>query len=244
MGGVSNGIVLHGGLRSFCATFMVFADYMRPTIRLAALMNLPTIFIFTHDSVFVGEDGPTHQPVEHLASLRIIPGLTVLRPADAEETVEAWKMAVENTTGPTVLALTRQNLSVFAKSDSNWKKTIRKGAYLAADCSGTPDAVVVATGSEVNLAIDAAKASSKNVRVVSMVSRETFQAQDLAFRSSLIPKDIKTIVVEAGVRSGWEGIATSSEDILSIDKFGISAPAAEIKTHFGLTVENLVKIIG
>ncbi|RLD32277.1 MAG: transketolase, partial [Bacteroidetes bacterium] len=142
MGGIANGITLHGGLRTFCATFMVFADYMRPTIRLAALMNLPSIFIFTHDSVFVGEDGPTHQPVEHLASLRIIPNTTVLRPADAEETVESWKMAVENITGPTVLALTRQNLTVFAKDDSDWKSTIRKGAYIAADCSGKPDVVL------------------------------------------------------------------------------------------------------
>ncbi len=244
MGGIANGLLLHGGLRTFCATFMVFADYMRPTIRLAALMNLPTIFIFTHDSVFVGEDGPTHQPVEHLASLRIIPGLTVLRPADGEETVEAWKMAVENITGPTVLALTRQNLTVFAKDDSDWKSTIRKGAYIAADCSGKPDVVLVATGSEVNLAMDAAQASDKNVRVVSMVSRETFQSQDLTFRNNLIPTGIKTIVVEAGVRSGWEGIASSAEDILAIDTFGISAPAAELKKHFGLTVENLVKMIG
>jgi len=243
MGGIANGITLHGGLRTFCATFMVFADYMRPTIRLAALMNLPTTFILTHDSVFVGEDGPTHQPVEHLASLRIIPNVTVLRPADAEETVEAWKMAMENTTGPTVLALTRQNLTVFAKNDSNWKETIRKGAYIAADSNSVPDVVIVATGSEVNLALDAAKASDKNVRVVSMVSRETFQAQDNAFRSSLIPEGVQTVVVEAGVRSGWEGIASSSADMLTIDTFGISAPAADIKQHFGLTVENLVKII-
>lgn len=244
MGGVANGITLHGGLRTFCATFMVFADYMRPTIRLAALMNLPTIFILTHDSVFVGEDGPTHQPVEHLASLRIIPGLTVLRPGDAEETVEAWKMAVGNISGPTVLALTRQNLSVFTKSDSNWQDTIRKGAYTAADCNGKPDVVVVATGSEVNLALDAAKKSDKNVRVISMISRETFLKQEKTFRNQLIPAGTKTVAVEAGVRSGWGCIATSSEDILSIDTFGISAPAADIKNHFGLTVENLVKIIG
>jgi transketolase len=243
MGGIANGITLHGGLRTFCATFMVFADYMRPTIRLAALMNLPTIFILTHDSVFVGEDGPTHQPVEHLASLRIIPGLTVLRPGDAEETLEAWKMAMENTDGPTVLALTRQNLTVFSKSDSNWQKTIRLGAYIASDSDENPDVVIVATGSEVNLALEAAEVSDKNVRVVSMISRETFQAQDNAFRSSLIPEGVKTVVVEAGVRSGWEGIATSSEDLLTIDTFGISAPAADIKKHFGLTVENLVKIL-
>ena len=244
MGGVANGLLLHGGLRAFCATFMVFADYMRPTVRLAALMGLPTIFIFTHDSVFVGEDGPTHQPVEHLASLRIIPGLTVLRPADAEETVEAWKMAMENTTGPTVLALTRQNLTVFAKDDSRWKETIRKGAYIAADCNGKPDVVVVATGSEVNLAVDAAKASDKNIRVVSMISRETFIVQDKAFKKNLIPADTRTVVVEAGVRSGWGGIATSADDLLTIDTFGISAPAADVKQHFGLNVENLVKIIG
>ncbi len=244
MGGVANGITLHGGLRTFCATFMVFADYMRPSIRLAALMNLPVIYIFTHDSVFVGEDGPTHQPVEHLASLRIIPGLTVLRPADAEETVESWKIAVENTTGPTVLALTRQNLSVFAKSESNWQETIRKGAYIAADCNEKPDVVIVATGSEVNLALDAAKASDKNVRVISMISRETFLKQDKSFYNQLLPAGTRTVVVEAGVRSGWEGIATSPEDLLTIDTFGISAPAAEIKDHFGLTVDNLTKIIG
>lgn len=243
MGGVANGLILHGGLRTFCATFMVFADYMRPAIRLAALMGLPSIFIFTHDSVFVGEDGPTHQPVEHLASLRIIPGLTVLRPSDAEETVEAWKIAMENTTGPTVLALTRQNLTVFTKDDSNWKETIRKGAYIAADCSGKPDVVVVATGSEVNLAMDAAKSSDKNIRVISMVSRETFIAQDKAFKKSLIPADTRTVVVEAGVRSGWGGIASSLDDFLTIDTFGISAPAADVKQHFGLTVENLLKII-
>jgi transketolase len=243
MGGIANGITLHGGLRTFCATFMVFADYMRPSIRLAALMNLPTIFILTHDSVFVGEDGPTHQPVEHLASLRIIPGMTVLRPADAEETVEAWKMAMENISGPTALALTRQNLTVFEKSDSNWKETIRKGAYIAEDSSGKPDIIIVSTGSEVNLAIDAAKASDKNVRVVSMISRETFYKQDKAFRNNLIPADIRTVVVEAGVSSGWEGIASSHSDILSIDTFGISAPASDIKNHFGLTVENLLKII-
>lgn len=244
MGGVSNGIILHGGLRTFCATFMVFADYMRPTIRLAALMNLPTIFIFTHDSIFVGEDGPTHQPVEHLASMRIIPGLTVLRPGDAEETVEAWKMAVENTNGPTVLALTRQNLSVFVKSDSNWRETIRNGAYIALDCDGEPDVVVVATGSEVNLALDAAKSSDKKVRIVSMVSRETFVKQDSAFKTSLIPADTKTVVVEAGVRSGWEGIASSAADFLTIDTFGLSGPAGELVNHFGFTVEQLLKIIG
>ncbi len=244
MGGIANGITLHGGLRTFCATFMVFADYMRPAIRLAALMNLPTIFVFTHDSVFVGEDGPTHQPVEHLASLRIIPGLTVLRPADAEETVEAWKIAVENSNGPTVLALTRQNLEVFSKDDSSWRKTVRKGAYTAVESNGTPDVIVVATGSEVNLAVDAAKASGKNVRVVSMISRETFLKQDRSFQDKIIPANVRTIVVEAGLRSGWEGIASSWNDFLTIDTFGLSAPAADVKKHFGLTVENLVRIIG
>ena len=243
MGGITNGIALHGGLRPFCATFMVFADYMRPTIRLASLMKLPVVYIFTHDSVFVGEDGPTHQPVEHLASLRIIPGLTVLRPADAEETLEAWKIALENE-GPTVLALTRQNLSVFDKADSDWLVTVRKGAYIARDCEGTPDVTIVATGSEVNLAIDAAKATEKNIRVVSMISRETFLRQESSFRNTLIPSDIRTIVVEAGVRSGWEGIATSGDDMLTIDTFGLSAPASDVKDYFGLTVKNLLKIIG
>ncbi len=243
MGGISNGIALHGGLIPFCATFLVFSDYMRPTMRLASLMNIPVIFIMTHDSVFVGEDGPTHQPIEHIASLRMIPGMRVLRPADGEETNAAWEMALTSDGHPSTLALTRQGLKVFEKADKNWKKTIKRGAYIAKDTDGTPDTVIVATGSEVTLALEAAEKSDKKVRVVSMICRELFNEQDEDFRKSLIPDGVKTLVVEAGVRTGWEGIASSQDDILSIDTFGISAPLKDVVNHFGFTAENLLKMI-
>ena len=238
MAAIANGISLHGGLRSFCATFLVFADYLRPALRLSALMKQPVIYVLTHDSIFVGEDGPTHQPVEHLASLRVIPNLRVLRPADAEETAEAWAMAMERTDGPTILALSRQNTCVFAKEDSDWKNTIRRGAYIAADTQGSLDTVIIATGSEVNLAMEAAVLSGKKVRLVSMISRELFESQDEAFRNKIVPPEVRTIVCEAGVRQGWERWA-KPEDILSIDRFGESGPGAKVAEHLGFTAEAL-----
>ncbi len=244
MGGMLNGMAAYGGLRPFGATFLVFADYLRPAVRLAALMKLPVIYVLTHDSIYVGEDGPTHQPVETISSLRIIPNTRVLRPADAQETEVAWRMAMERTDGPTILALTRQNLSVFKKHDDNWKNTVKKGAYIALDCDGRPDVVLAATGSEVNLAIEAAGKSSKNVRVVSILSRELYLSQDKAFRESLIPAGLKTVTVEVGISSGWEGVASSEEDVLALDRFGESGPAAQVAEKFGFTVDNLVKIIG
>ena len=243
MGGITNGIALHGGLVAFSATFLVFSDYMRPAMRLAALMKLPVVFIMTHDSVFVGEDGPTHQPVEHVSSLRMIPGMRVFRPADGEETNAAWEMALSAKDHPATLALTRQGLKVFKKADSSWEETIKMGAYIARDTDGDPDAVIVATGSEVNLALAAAEKSDKKVRVVSMMSRELFMEQSSSFRKSIIPDGVKTVVVEAGVRTGWEGIATSTDDILSIDTFGISAPYKDVVKHFGFTVENVLKML-
>ncbi|MDR3336547.1 MAG: transketolase, partial [Treponema sp.] len=178
MAAVSNGITLHGGLKAFCATFMVFADYLRPALRLSALMRLPVIYVFTHDSIFVGEDGPTHQPVEHLASLRAIPNVLVLRPGDAEETAEAWNIALNRNDGPAVLVLSRQNLTVYAKEDPDWKNTLKTGAYIVKKAEGgKSDVVVIATGSEVNLALEAAAGSKKKVQVVSMVSRELFESQ-------------------------------------------------------------------
>ncbi len=244
MGGISNGIALHGGLIPFCATFLVFSDYMRPAMRLASLMKIPVVFIMTHDSVFVGEDGPTHQPVEHIASLRMIPGMRVFRPADGEETNAAWEMALSCKDHPSTLALTRQGLKVFEKADSDWRSTIKKGAYIAKDTDGTPDVVIVATGSEVSIALEAAEKSDKKVRVVSMMCRELFMEQDEEFRKSLVPGGVRTLVVEAGVRTGWEGIATSSDDILSIDTFGLSAPLKDVVRHFGFTAENVLKMIG
>jgi transketolase len=221
---------------------MVFSDYLRPALRLSALMKQPVVYVLTHDSIFVGEDGPTHQPIEHLASLRIIPNTCVLRPADAEETAEAWAMAMERSDGPTALALSRQNLTVFPKADPNWKTNIRTGAYIVKGESN-PDAVIIATGSEVGLALEAAeKINGKKLRIVSMISKELFESQPAKIRDAIIPPGVRVIVCEAGVRYGWERWA-KVEDILSIDRFGESAPAPKVGEHLGLTVEALVKIV-
>ena len=241
MAAVANGISLHGGLRSFCATFLVFADYLRPALRLSALMKQPVIYVFTHDSIYVGEDGPTHQPVEHLASLRAIPNVRLLRPADAEETAEAWAMAMERNDGPTVLILTRQNTAVFAKKDPEWKTGIRSGAYVALD-NENPDAVIIATGSEVGMAMEAAALSGKRVRVVSMISRELFESQSEAVRNKIVPPGLRTFVCEAGIRQGWERWAKPN-DIFSIDRFGESGPAAKVAEHSGFTAAALAELI-
>jgi transketolase len=244
MAAICNGISLHGGLRSYCSTFMVFVDYLRPALRLSALMNQPVIYVLTHDSILVGEDGPTHQPVEHLASMRVIPNVLVLRPGDAEESAEAWAMAMANTKGPTVIALSRQNITVFPKADPDWKNTIRVGAYIAKQVEGSePDIVIIATGSEVGMALDAAaKVTDKKIRVVSMISKELFESQPAAIRDAMIPPNARVIVSEAGVRFGWERWA-KPEDIQSIDRFGESGPASKVAEHLGMTVEGLVKII-
>jgi transketolase len=245
MAAISNGIQLHGGLRAFCATFMVFSDYLRPALRLSAIMDQPVIYVLTHDSIFVGEDGPTHQPVEHLASLRAIPNVRVLRPADAEETAEAWLMALEHAAGPTVLALSRQNLAVFGKEDPDWRHTIRTGAYVVKKEAAGPDALIIATGSEVGLALEAAKLAEqggKNIRVVSMISRELFESQPAPVRDALVPPGTRVICCEAGVKNGWERWA-KPEDILSVDRFGVSGPAAKAAETLGLTVQALLEII-
>jgi transketolase len=242
MGAITNGLALYGGLRPFCATFLVFSDYMRPSIRLAALMGLPVIYVFTHDSIFVGEDGPTHQPVEHVAALRSIPGLTVVRPADAEETGEAWLMAMERTDGPTALVLTRQNLLAFAKPDG-WKKSMRKGAYVALEADGTPDVVVAATGSEVSLAIEAAQKSKRSVRVVSVTSQERLWEQDSGFYRTLFPEGVRVVTAEVGISQGWEGIASTPSDVFALNRFGASGPGAEVAEHLGYTAAALQKLI-
>jgi transketolase len=242
MAAISNGIQVHGGLRAFCATFMVFADYLRPALRLSALMKQPVIYVFTHDSIFVGEDGPTHEPVEHLASLRAIPGVRVLRPADAEETAQAWAMAMEYSGGPSVLALSRQNLTVFPKDDPDWKNTIRTGAYIVKKAE-KPDIVVIATGSETGLALEAAaKVPDKKIQVVSMVSRELFESQSETIRNSIVPSGVRTVSCEAGVRQGWERWA-KPEDIFSIDRFGESGPAAKVAEHLGFTAGKLAELL-
>ncbi|MCR5723627.1 MAG: transketolase [Treponema sp.] len=237
------GITLHGGLRAYCATYLVFSDYMRAAIRLAAIMKVPAIFDLTHDSIYVGEDGPTHQPIEHLASLRAIPNVQVLRPADAEETVAAWHMAMAVKDHPVVFALTRQNVPVFAKEDADWRETIKRGAYIVQKGADTPDVTVVATGSEVALALEAAKlASGKKVRVVSMMDKNLFEEQDESFQKQLLGNG-RVIVAEAGVRSGWEGIATSRKDCFTIDRFGESGPAKKVAESLGFTAEKLAELI-
>jgi transketolase len=242
MAAISNGISLHGGFRSFCSTFMVFSDYLRPALRLSALMKQPVIYVLTHDSIYVGEDGPTHQPVEHLAALRAMPNVRVLRPADAEETAEAWDMAMERTDGPVVLALTRQNTVVFAKEDSEWKNKLRTGAYIVKKPAGPVDVVLIATGSEVNLALTAAELSGKNVQVVSMISRELFESQSEAVRNSVVSPGVRTVVCEAAVRQGWERWA-KPEDIFTIDRFGESGPYEKAAEHLGFTAKALAGII-
>jgi transketolase len=239
MGGIVNGLYLYGGLRPFCATFLVFSDYMRPAIRLSALMNLPVTYVFTHDSIFVGEDGPTHQPIEHVESLRNIPNLLVVRPGDAEETVEAWKLALSQTQRPVALILTRQNLEVYPKGD-DWEERFAKGAYIVKDSQGTPEVVLIATGSEVNLALEAAKQSDKNIRVVSVPCKELFLELPETERKALIPVTAKKIVVEAGITSGWQGIAEDSANVIGIDRFGESGPGGEIALRLGLSVEQVL----
>ncbi|MFW5811376.1 MAG: transketolase [Alkalispirochaetaceae bacterium] len=240
MGAVSNGIALYGGVRPFCATFLVFSDYMRPAMRLSALMGVPVIYILTHDSIFLGEDGPTHQPVEHLAALRAIPNMRVLRPADGEETNEAWLMALEHSTGPTCLALTRQGLPTLNKADINWRSSMRKGAYVVEDTDGSPEVVVVATGSEVSMAVEAARESKKKVRVVSLPSRELFLAQDSSWRESIVPPAARVIVAEAGVSQGWEIFGGQSSDYHCLTSFGASGPGKDVAEAMGLTKENLL----
>ncbi|MCP4757671.1 MAG: transketolase [Proteobacteria bacterium] len=245
MGAISNGIALYGGLRPFCATFLAFSDYMRPAIRLSALMKLPVIYVMTHDTVLIGEDGPTHQPVEHLAALRTIPNLLVLRPGDAQETEAAWMMAMERTDGPTVIALTRQDVDVFSKADPEWRETIRKGAYIVRNPPDEPDIVLIATGSEVQTAIDACTPmpTDLNIRIVSMISRELFFAQNDEFRNGMLPEKAEKIVVEAGTAQGWEKIFVERPAIVSIEQFGLSAPGEQAADSLGLNVNSVRKKI-
>ncbi|MBW1990341.1 MAG: transketolase, partial [Deltaproteobacteria bacterium] len=244
MGAILSGMALHKGIRPYGGTFLVFADYMRPAIRVAALMNVPVIYIFTHDSIAVGEDGPTHQPIEHLASLRAIPNLTLIRPADATETAEAWKAAM-TADGPVALALSRQKLPVLDRAALSPAAGLHKGAYVLSPSKGEPDVVLVGTGAEVHLALEAQKTLAEkgvDARVVSMPSWELFDAQDAAYRTSVLgPAGTRRVVVEAGIPMGWEKYAGENSTILGIDHFGASAPGGEVLKRFGFTAENVVK---
>ena len=241
MGAIVNGIVLHGLTRAYGGTFFVFADYMRGAVRLAAVMEIPSIFVWTHDSVGVGEDGPTHQPVEHLWAYRAIPHLNVVRPADANETSQAWRGAIETTNRPTALILSRQNLPVIDREKYAAAEGALKGAYVLADTEGTPDAVLIATGSEVSVALEAREllaAKGVNARVVSAPCLEWFAEQDAEYRESVIPAGVKARVsVEAGATFGWAGIVGDAGRSVGIDHFGESADGAYLLEKYGITPE-------
>jgi transketolase len=247
MAAIANGIALHGGLRVFVATFLVFADYLRPALRLSALMKLPVIYILTHDSILIGEDGPTHGPVETLASLRAFPGLTVLRPADAEETAVAWRLAMENTKGPTALILSRQNLPVLPKDDPEWPYSMGLGAYVLRNTPKAPDATLVASGSEVSLALEAADLVQAarpelSVRVVSVPERNSFFRMPKPVLDAILAPPAKVFVAEAGIAMGWERI-TGADRIFSIERYGESGPAAKVAEHLGFTAKAFAELV-
>ncbi|HEV7663989.1 MAG TPA: transketolase [Chloroflexota bacterium] len=240
MGSVTNGLLYHGGLRAFSATFLVFSDYMRPPLRLAALSELPSIFVYTHDSIGLGEDGPTHQPIEHLASLRAIPNMIVFRPADANEVTEGWKVAIERRSTPTVLVFSRQTLPIFDRSRFGPAAGARRGAYVLADPpGGDPQVILIGTGSEVSLLVDARELLEQQglrVRVVSMPSWELFGAEPQTYRDEVLPPAVTArLAVEAGSPLGWERWVGDRGDVLGLNRFGASAPIADIYTHLNFT---------
>lgn len=242
MAAISNGIALHGGLRTFAATFFVFSDYVKPMARLSALMKLPVVYIFTHDSIGVGEDGPTHEPVEQMAMFRAMPGITVFRPCDRTETAAAWKIAVETVDAPTALVLSRQNLEQIEGSS----RDLSKGAYVISDCKGeVPELILIGSGSEVTLCMKAKEELEKegtDVRVVSMPSMDLFERQDKAYKESVLPSECKKRVsVEALSSFGWDRYTGFEGASVAIDTFGASAPAGQLFEKFGFTVENVVK---
>jgi transketolase len=246
MGAVVNGLAAHGGFIPYGSTFLIFSDYMRPTIRLAALSKLHVIHIFTHDSIAVGEDGPTHQPVEQIASLRAIPHVTVVRPADANETAAAWKVAVETRERPVLLALTRQDLPTLDRTKFASADGLRKGAYVLSDAKeGKPELVLIATGSEVALIVEAAEklqAEGVAVRCVSMPSWDLFEAQPQSYRDEVLPPDVTAkLAVEMGVSMGWDRYVGPHGDVLGVDRYGASAPAKVLLPEYGFTVDNVIK---
>ena len=241
MGAIANGISVHGGLTPYTATFMIFADYMRPAIRLAALSGYPVIYTFTHDSIGLGEDGPTHQPVAHLMSLRAMPGLVVIRPADPHETIEAWRVALARRDGPTVLVFTRQSTPPLDASDA---RQLAQGAYAVLDCEGEPEIILIATGSEVAPTLEAGRKlaeAGRKVRVISMPSWELFDSQPPEYREELLPSAVRTrIAVEAGSGIGWERYVGLDGDIIAMDSFGASAPGGVNMEKFGFTADNIL----
>ena len=242
-----SGMFLHGGIRPYGGTFLVFADYMRPAIRVASLMKLPVIYVFTHDSVAVGEDGPTHQPVEHVASLRAIPGLNVIRPADFNETSQAWQIALKSVDAPTALLLSRQKLPVLDKilDQPKGNGNVIDGAYVIKDSDKDPDLILIGSGAELHICISAAETLENegiSTRVVSMPSWELFSKSPEVYQERILPETVtKRIAVEAGISMGWERFVGNKGKIISIDKFGASAPGNKVLEEYGFTSENIVK---
>jgi transketolase len=244
MAAAVNGMALHGGVKPFGATFFVFSDYLRPAVRLSALMKLPVTYVFTHDSVAVGEDGPTHEPVEQLASFRAMPGVNVIRPADGNETVAAWKVALESKDEPTMLVLSRQDLMTSARSVDAAYEGVSKGAYVVSEAKGDAAGLLLATGSEVQLAVEAQKqleAEGIHVSVVSMPSWSSFEKQSKEYKDSVIPPAVKARVgIEMGSSLGWSKYVGDHGEVIAIDQFGASAPAGKILSEYGFTIENVV----
>jgi transketolase len=240
-----NGIALHGGFIPYGGTFLVFSDYARNAIRMAALMGVRVIYVFTHDSIGLGEDGPTHQPIEHAASLRLIPNLDVWRPCDTVESAIAWASGIERASGPTALLLSRQNLPFHLRNPEQLAAA-RKGGYVLSEASGSPRAVLIATGSEVALALGAQKLLAEAgipVRVVSMPSTSVFDRQDVAYRASVLPPGLPRVAVEAGVTDYWRKYVGPGGAVVGIDRFGESAPAGDLFRHFGFTAENVATAV-
>ncbi|VAW92277.1 Transketolase [hydrothermal vent metagenome] len=244
MSAIMNGVALHGGLIPFGATFLMFSEYARNALRMAALMKIRSIFVFSHDSIGLGEDGPTHQAVEQIPTLRMIPNMQVWRPCDTLESAVCWKAAIERQDGPSTLIFSRQGLP-FQTRTAEQIANVAKGGYILKDCDGTPDAIIIATGSEVALAMDAAeKLSSKKIRVVSIPCTNVFDAQDQAYRESVLPAAVTSrVAVEAAVTGGWYKYVGLNGKVIGIDTFGESAPAGELFKHFGFTIENVVKAV-
>lgn len=244
MGAALNGMALHGGVKVFGATFFVFSDYLRPAIRLAALMKLPVTYVFTHDSVAVGEDGPTHQPIEHLAALRAMPGMSVIRPAEAKETAAAWRLALESQDHPTALVLTRQDLPTLYLAQDQVYEGVKKGAYVVSEANGDAEGLLIATGSEVSLALDAQKELEREgiqVSVVSMPSWDRFEQQSQEYKESVLPSNVKArVAIELGTSFGWREYIGSHGKMITINHFGASAPAEQLLQEYGFTVENVV----
>jgi transketolase len=245
MAAIANGLALHGGVIAFDATFLTFSDYARNALRMAALMKQRVIHVFTHDSIGLGEDGPTHQPIEHAAGLRLIPNMDVWRPCDAVETVAAWIAAVERKDGPSSLLLSRQNLAHQQRSGEQLGR-IARGGYVLSPAAETPRAVIIATGSEVQLAIQAQQALGAEgvaVSVVSMPSTTVFDRQDAAYRDEVLPRGVPRVAVEAGVTDFWRKYVGLEGAVVGIDRYGESAPAADVFKHFGFTADNVVKTV-